>query len=101
MSKQNSSAAHILSALRVAKSNGITAKRAAQRFDITEDGFRARITELRAAGYPIYTNRKATGTTYRLGRPTRRVIAAGNFLLSKPGMRKFFGKTIDRNLSLV
>lgn len=74
---------------------------ASRMFGVSPDGVRARITELRKAGFSIYTNKRAGVNEYRLGRPTRRVIAAGNFLLSKPGMRRFFGKTIDKNLSLV
>jgi len=36
-----------------------------------------RISELRASGQPIYTNTAKNGTTvYRLGRPSRAMIAA-------------------------
>jgi hypothetical protein len=35
---------------------------------------RARIAELRAEGYPIYTNRTKSGTYYKLGKPTKEMI---------------------------
>lgn len=37
----------------------------------------ARVHELRGAGYSIYTNTNSKGTTtYRLGRPSRAMVAA-------------------------
>ena len=39
----------------------------------------ARVSELRAAGQPIYTNvNKAGNTTYRLGTPSRAMVAAAH-----------------------
>lgn len=35
------------------------------------------VTYLRKQGYAIYLNDRAGGSKYRLGRPTRRMIAAG------------------------
>lgn len=99
MAKRSSSSARILSELRRGKIFG--AREGATAVGISPDGFRARITELRKAGYSIYTNTATNGVkVYRLGRPTRRVVAAGHFLLSKPGLRKFFERTIEQNLSL-
>ena len=48
----------------------------------------------RSEGYPIYTNRKtlANGRTisiYRLGTPSKKVIAAGIAALRKQGERAF------------
>jgi len=45
----------------------------------------ARIAELRAEGYSIYTNRTKTGTHYKLGKPSRAMVrmaysVAGNEL---------------------
>lgn len=34
----------------------------------------ARVAELRAKGYSIYTNRNKSGTYYKLGKPTREMI---------------------------
>ena len=39
----------------------------------------ARVSELRAAGYAIYTNvNKAGNTTYRLGTPSRAMVSAAH-----------------------
>lgn len=35
----------------------------------------ARICELRQEGYPIYTNTSSRGTSYRLGSPSRKMVA--------------------------
>ena len=35
----------------------------------------ARINELRSQGYCIYTNRTANGVNYRLGQPSRKIVA--------------------------
>lgn len=43
----------------------------------TEDSVRPRISELRAEGHAIYTNSTKNGkTAYRLGTPSRRMVAA-------------------------
>jgi predicted ArsR family transcriptional regulator len=43
----------------------------------TEDSVRPRISELRAEGHAIYTNQTKNGkTAYRLGTPSRRMVAA-------------------------
>lgn len=42
---------------------------------------RARISELRSEGYPVYTNSDAKGTSYRLGTPSRTMVAAAYALL--------------------
>ena len=43
----------------------------------TEDGVRARISELRSEGHAIYTNStKNDKLAYRLGTPSRRMVAA-------------------------
>lgn len=61
----------------------LTAKQAVHRFDFTsEDAVRAQVSKLRFQGYAIYANRETnakreTYTKYRLGTPTRAVIAAG------------------------
>ena len=46
-------------------------------FNTTEGTVAARISELRAQGYSIYSNTAKNGkTAYRLGTPSRRMIAA-------------------------
>ncbi len=45
------------------------------RFDLTSP--RAMVDKLRAEGNMIYINRSAQGTSYRLGAPSKAIIAAG------------------------
>lgn len=52
----------------------ITAKQALGLFQVTN--LAARVSELRAQGYSIYTNKLKNGkTAYRLGKPSRRMVA--------------------------
>ena len=54
-----------------------TAGQMAGLFGTTETSVAARIAELRAQGYSIYSNTaKNAKTAYRLGTPSRRMIAA-------------------------
>lgn len=53
----------------------LTELQASKMFGIKSVG--ARVAELREAGYPVYTNvTKAGKTVYRLGTPSRAMIAA-------------------------
>lgn len=52
----------------------ITSAQARSRFGIRN--LRARINDLRSEGYCVYTNRSSNTTTYRLGRPSRAIVAA-------------------------
>ena len=45
------------------------------KFDLTSP--RAMVDKLRAAGNMIYINKTAQGTSYRLGAPSKAIIAAG------------------------
>ena len=45
------------------------------RFDLTSP--RALVDTLRAEGNMIYINKTARGTSYRLGQPTKAIVAAG------------------------
>ena len=45
------------------------------RFDLTSP--RAMIDQLRTEGHMVYINESAGGTSYRMGRPTKSIIAAG------------------------
>ena len=45
------------------------------RFDLTSP--RAMIDQLRTEGHMVYINESNGGTSYRLGRPTKSIIAAG------------------------
>jgi predicted ArsR family transcriptional regulator len=67
----------------------ITQAQARKRFGITN--VRARMSELRQAGYAIYLNEKTTANgrtikAYRLGTPTRLMVAAGNAVMSDPNL---------------
>lgn len=42
---------------------------------------RARVSELRREGFPVYTNSDAKGTSYRLGTPSRTMVAAAYAML--------------------
>ena len=53
----------------------VTWKTLRTRFDLTSP--RAMIDKLRAAGNMIYINKTAQGTSYRLGAPSKAIIAAG------------------------
>jgi hypothetical protein len=46
-----------------------------KRFDLTSP--RAMIDQLRTEGHMVYINTTPTGTSYRLGRPTKAIISAG------------------------
>jgi predicted ArsR family transcriptional regulator len=79
----------------------ITAAQARSRFGITNVS--ARISELRQAGFAVYLNEKTTKSgytikAYRLGTPTRRMVAVANFVMSNPS--KFSGllSSVDSTL---
>lgn len=66
----------------------ITERQARSRFGLMN--LRATVNNLRNQGYAIYANSKTTSagesiTTYRLGAPTRRIVAAGYALLGVEG----------------
>ena len=56
-----------------------------KRFDLTSP--RAMIDQLRTEGHMVYINTTPTGTSYRLGRPTKAIITAG--LTSLYGKQKY------------
>jgi hypothetical protein len=51
----------------------LTSTQASRRFGVK--ALRARISELRSEGYAVYTNRSDRGTSYRLGTPSRQMVA--------------------------
>ena len=72
--------------------NTFTVAQARARFGISNVA--ARINELREEGYAIYTNTKKLSdgrkiTFYRLGTPSKQVIAAGIAALREQGIRAF------------
>ena len=56
-----------------------------KRFDLTSP--RAMIDQLRTEGHMVYINTTPTGTSYRLGIPTKAIITAG--LTSLYGTQKY------------
>lgn len=72
--------------------NTLTVRQAKARFGI--ENVSARVDELRKEGHAIYTNTKTTSngnkiTYYRLGTPTRLVVAAGVAALRRMGVHAF------------
>ena len=59
----------------LSKGNPVWWKTLRSRFDLTSP--RAMIDQLRTEGHMVYINTTPTGTTYRLGKPTKSIIAAG------------------------
>ena len=59
----------------LSKGDPISWKVLRNRFDLTSP--RALVDTLRAEGNMIYVNKSARGTSYRLGTPTRAIVAAG------------------------
>jgi hypothetical protein len=74
------------------KYNTFTVAQARARWGISN--VTARVNEVRDEGHAIYTNRKTLTdgrkiTFYRLGTPTKQVIAAGIAALREQGVRAF------------
>jgi len=59
----------------------VTWKALRSKFDLTSP--RAMVDQLRSEGHMIYINNSSNGTSYRLGTPTKSIIAAG--------IRKLYG----------
>jgi len=59
----------------LSKGQSVSWKTLRDRFDLTSP--RALVDTLRAEGNMIYVNKTAKGTTYRMGQPTKAIIAAG------------------------
>ena len=59
----------------LSKGESVTWKVLRSRFDLTSP--RALVDTLRSEGNMIYINKNAKGTSYRLGTPSRAIVAAG------------------------
>ena len=59
----------------LSKGESVSWKVLRNRFDLTSP--RAMIDQLRSEGNMIYVNKTAKGTSYRMGVPTKAIIAAG------------------------
>ena len=81
-------------------SNGkpVTWKTMRNRFDLTSP--RAMVDTLREEGHMVYINQTSNGTTYRMGQPTKAILAAGVSKVLKgntseivaAGIRALYGK---------
>ena len=69
----------------LSKGNPVWWKTLRSRFDLTSP--RAMIDQLRTEGHMVYINTTPTGTSYRLGIPTKAIITAG--LTSLYGTQKY------------
>ena len=70
----------ILSALQSGKA--VSGKQFAARYNTSVTSVGARVSELRREGYAIYNNKRTdsqgrTASFYKIGAPTRKVVAAG------------------------
>ena len=65
----------------LSKGEPVTWKTLRNRFDLTSP--RAMVDQLRSEGNMVYINKTDKGTSYRLGTPTKSIIAAG--------IRKLYG----------
>tara|TARA_S200002703_G_scaffold101664_1_gene88080 strand:- start:8 stop:268 length:261 start_codon:yes stop_codon:yes gene_type:complete len=70
-------ATKILNALQAGET--FTAKQAAKKFKMPVENVAKRVFDLRNEGYCVYANKTAgtNAVTYRLGKPSKAIIAAG------------------------
>jgi biotin operon repressor len=61
--------------LNLLQKGSLSVEQAVKRFGITRTTLGARVSELRREGYAVYTNRTKRGTSYRLGNPSREMVA--------------------------
>ncbi len=82
----------------------ISANQASARFGV--QNVSARISEIRKAGYPVYLNTRTTNNgrtikVYQLGTATRRVVAAGQLVLSDPYFSALLADDITARLNSI
>ena len=59
----------------LSKGNAVTWSAMRNKFDLTSP--RAMVDQLRTEGHMVYINQTSNGTSYRLGTPTKAILAAG------------------------
>ena len=64
------------------------------KFDLTSP--RAMIDQLRTEGHMVYINESSKGTSYRLGTPTKSIIAAGASKIFKKSMKEIVAAGIAK-----
>ena len=80
------------------KGGPVTWKTLRNKFDLTSP--RAMVDTLREEGHMVYINQTSNGTTYRIGKPTKAILAAGVQKVLKgntaeiisAGIRALYGK---------
>ena len=70
----------------VSKGAPISWKALRSKFDLTSP--RAMVDQLRTEGHMVYINQTSNGTSYRLGTPTKSILAAGASKIFKKSMRE-------------
>ena len=64
------------------------------KFDLTSP--RAMIDQLRTEGHMVYINQTSNGTSYRLGTPTKSILAAGASKIFKKSMKEIVAAGIAK-----
>lgn len=70
----------------LSKGISVSWKTLRSRFDLTSP--RAMIDQLRVEGHMVYINQTSNGTSYRLGTPTKSILAAGASKIFKKSMKE-------------
>ena len=68
------------------KGKSVTWSTLRTKFDLTSP--RAMVDQLRTEGHMVYINQTSKGTSYRLGTPTKSILAAGASKIFKKSMRE-------------
>ena len=82
------------------KGKSVTWSTLRTRFDLTSP--RAMVDQLRTEGHMVYINQTSNGTSYRLGTPTKAILAAGvkkvlgtdTSEIVAAGIRALYGKQV-------
>ena len=70
----------------LSKGAPVTWKTLRNKFDLTSP--RAMVDQLRTEGHMVYINQTSNGTSYRLGTPTKSILAAGASKFFKKNMKE-------------
>ena len=70
----------------LSKGNPVSWTALRNKFDLTSP--RAMVDQLRTEGHMVYINQTSNGTSYRLGTPTKSILAAGASKFFKKNMKE-------------
>ena len=76
------------------KGKSVTWSTLRTRFDLTSP--RAMVDQLRTEGHMVYINQTSNGTSYRLGTPTKSILAAGASKIFKKSMKEIVAAGIAK-----